>query len=375
MRPGYDEVVLLTGFPGFHARKMCEEILRDPKTFVYLTVPPHLEAEAREVLEAFSPSERARVEPLEGDTTAMDLGLSGREFKTVTSEVDRIHHLARITDRSAERKLVERVNLGGAREILTFASSCKNLACLVFHSTALVAGDRKGLVVEQDLAKGQDFRSVIEETFARSEKRMRAAMPKIPIAVVRPTVVVGDSRTGEIDTFDGFYFLVLLILTSPPDFPLHLPSRADVPLHLVPIDYVVRAARAIGRDPRAPGRTFHIGDPSPFTAKRIADLVSAASGRRVPRGFMPANLTKALLRTPGIDRLAKSPRSFLESLATPISYSFANTTEILEGTDVRCPPFDTYVDKLVEYVQQRLREKRTRAAEELRDPLAGESGP
>ena len=88
----------------------------------------------------------------------------------------------------------------------------------------------------------------------------------------------------------------------------------------------------------------------------------------MPRGFIPANITKALLRTPGIDRLAKSPRAFLEALTTPVSYSFANTTELLADTDVRCPPFKSYVERMVEYVQHRLREKRATEAE-VDDPL------
>ena len=147
-----------------------------------------------------------------------------------------------------------------------------------------------------------------------------------------------------------------------------LPGRPDSALHLVPVDYYVRAACAIGRDSRAPGRTFHVGDPAPLTARRVFDLVAAAGGRQNPRGFIPANLTKALLRTPGIDRLAKSPRAFLDALGTPVSYSFANTGELLADTDIRCPPLESYVEGLVEYVQHRLREKRARDAE-VDDPL------
>lgn len=352
---------------------MCVELVRDPRTFVHAVVHPKFEAEAREAYEALTPEEQTRVNLLEGDSAAMDLGLSGAEWKALAAEVDRIHHMAQVTYLSADRKLAESVNVGGAREILELAQACQSLRCLVFHSTAHVSGDRSGHVLEQDLDKGQGFHNVVEETLARAEKMMRAAMPKLPIAVVRPSIIVGDSQTGEVDRFDGPYFLVLLIVTSPADFPLALPGRADTPLHLVPIDYVVRATRAIGRDPRAPGRTFHIGDPSPLTVKRVFELVAAAGGRRVPRGFIPANLTKALLRTPGIDRLAKSPRAFLDALATPVTYSFANTTELLADTDIRCPPLESYVDRLVEYVQVRLREKSSRSdrseSDDVTDPL------
>ena len=368
-RPGYDEVVLLTGFPSFAARRMCEELLRTgPRTLVHAIVEQNAQPEARDALDSLPLEQRGRVNLIEGDASSMDLGLSGAELASIAPEIDRIHHMAHLSSLGADRKLAERVNVGGAREILEVAAVCQSLKCLVFHSTAHVSGDRTGLVLEGELEKGQQFRNVAEETVARGEKMMRAAMKRLPICVVRPTIVVGDSQTGEVDRFDGPYFLILLIVTSPPDFPLPLPARPDSSLHLVPVDYYVRAACALGRDARAPGRTFHVGDPAPLTAKRVFELVAAAGGRRTPRGFIPANLTKALLRTPGIDRLAASPRAFIEALATPVSYSFANTTELLADTDVRCPPFESYVEGLVEYVQHRLREKRAREAE-VDDPL------
>ena len=374
-RSGYDEVVLLTGFPSFAARKMCEELVgtssrasRASRTLVHAIVQTKFEAEAREALDSLPLEQRGRVNLIEGDAAAMDFGLSGAELRSLTSEIDRIHHMAHVTHLGADRKLAESVNIGGARELLEVARACRSLKCAVYHSTAHVSGDRAGLVLEGELEKGQDFRNVVEATLARGEKMMRAAMSKLPIAVVRPTIVVGDSQTGEVDREGGPYFLILLIVTSPPDFPIALPGRPDSSLHLVPVDYYVRAASAIARDVRAPGRTFHIGDPAPLTAKRVFELVASAGGRRTPRGFIPANLTKALLRTPGIDRLAKSPRAFFDALATPVSYSFANTAELLADTDIRCPPLESYIEGLVEYVQHRLREKHARDAE-VDDPL------
>jgi len=325
-------------------------------------------AEARDALDALPLDQRRRVNLLDGDACAMDFGLSGAELRSLTGEIDRIHHLAQVSHFGAERKLAETVNVAGARELLEVARACSSLKSVVFHASARVSGDRTGVVLEGELDKGQAFRNAVEETFARGEKMMRAAMPRLPIAVVRPTIVVGDSQTGEVDRLDGPYFLILLILTSPPELPIPLPGDPAAPLHLVPVDFYVRASCAIGRDPRAAGRTFHVGDPAPLTVKRVFELVAAAGGRRSPRGFIPANLTKALLRTPGLERLAKSPRAFMDALATPVTYSFANTTELLVDTDVRCPSLETYVDGLVEYVQHRLREKRAQAAE-VDDPL------
>jgi hypothetical protein len=140
-------------------------------------------------------------------------------------------------------------------------------------------------------------------------------------------------------------------------------------LPLVPVDYVARAAHAIGRDARAPGRTFHLVDPSPLPARRVFELVAQAGGRRSPRGFIPANVTRALLRAPGLERFARSPRGLLHTLGTNVSFDARNTTELLRGTDIRCPPLESYIGRLVQYVELRLREKRAKTETEAHDPL------
>ncbi len=371
MRAGYDEVVLLTGFPSFVARAVLSELVSSgPRTLVLAVVRAKFAAEARALLDELPLDQRRRVVLLDGDAAAIDFGLSAVELAELARDVDRIHHAAHASYLGIERAAAEHINIGGAREAIEVAAACRDLKCMVVHSTAHVAGDRTGVVLEDDLKAGQRFRNVVEETNARAEKMMRVAMPRLPIAVVRPSTVIGDSRTGEVDRFDGPYLLVLLSVASPLDLQLPLLGRGDVPLNLVPIDYVARAACAIGRDERARGRTFHVVDPAPLTARRVFEVVARASGRRVPRGSIPANLAKALLRAPGLERVAQSPRAFVDSLVTPVTYDARGTTELLAGTGIECPPFESYVDKIVEYVDQRVREKRAKkVAVEIDDPL------
>jgi thioester reductase-like protein len=367
-RPGYPEVALLTGFPSFLARRVARQILSaEPSTLLYATVRAKVAKEAEEALLELPKGDRERLVIVEGDTAAMDLGLSGKEFRALSSEIDRIHHAAQVTYLGVDRKAAEQVNVKGAQEVLELARACPSLKCLVHYSTTQVAGDRTGLVREEELDLGQTFRTVVAETRARAEKVVRRYMHDVPITVVRPTTIIGDSVTGEVDRFDGPYLLILLIVTSPAEIAVPLPGRGDAPLHLVPIDYVVRAAHAIGRNPAAPGRTFHLVDPHPLTAKRVFELVARAGGRPSPRGFIPTNLTKALLRTPGLERFAKSPRAFVEQLATPVRFDARNTEEILASTGISCPPFESYVDNIVAYVRDRVREKRERRASEPQD--------
>src|SRR5512144_507292 len=97
-RAGYDEVVLLTGFPSFAARRMCEELVRGPRrTLVHAIVPPSARDDAVAALDRLSLEERRRVDLIEGDAAAIDFGLSGAELRALTPAIDVIHHMAQVT--------------------------------------------------------------------------------------------------------------------------------------------------------------------------------------------------------------------------------------------------------------------------------------
>jgi thioester reductase-like protein len=273
----------------------------------------------------------------------------------------------------ADKKLAREVNVGGTAEVLELATASPDLSCLVLHSTASVSGDRTGVVYEDDLDAAQDFRNFVEETRMKAEELVRRAMHKLPIAVVRPTTIVGDTASGEFERLDGLYLWVMMVVAAPEDIAIPFPGKGDAPLHVVPLDFVVAAAHAIGLDSSAPGKTFHLTDPNPLSARGVFDLVTQASGRRASRSTIPANVAKVLLRTPGIERIARSPRLFLEQLSSTVRYDAKNAERVLRPLDIICPPFESYVDQLVVAVQEyvRARQKRRESDEEAEvdDPL------
>jgi thioester reductase-like protein len=375
--PSGHDVSLVTGFPNFTARRLIERLLaRTADDRVYLLVRDKFKKDAVAFQALLPQSSRSRLSIIEGDVADMDLGLPGPDYKALAAELTAIHHTAAVYYLGAKRELVERVNVDGTRTMLDLAADCTRLRRFVHWSTSQVSGARSGVILEEELDCGQRFRNICEETKFRAERMVRDAARRLPVTILRPGIIVGDSKSGEIDKFDGPYYLLVLIVSSPIDVHLPLPGRGSAPLNLVPIDFVVRASHAIGRDPRAPGRTFHLVDPTPVNAKRVFDLVARAGGRPSPRGFIPTNLTKALLRTPGLERFAKSPRAFIERLATPVRFDARNADAILAGAGITCPPFESYVDQIVEYVRDRVREKRERrdveaVREEEPDPLEG----
>jgi thioester reductase-like protein len=286
------------------------------------------------------------------------MGLAGAELRALAPEVDRIHHVAHVNYLGVERAQAELANVRAAAEAVEVARECPKLRCLVHHSTAGVCGDRQGLVREEELDVGQTFRSVIHQTRMRGEKVMRRASSSLPIAVVRPTTLVGDSGSGEADHFDGPYLLVMLILGLPGDMAVPLPRPGDTPVNIVPVDFVARAAHVIAHHPDAPGRTFHLASRERLTARELFTLVAQAGGRRTAKSTIPTQLARVLLRTPGVDRLLNRPHELLQQFGSPVVFDTTNADAILGPAGVRCPPLASYVDTLVSAVQEHIRQRR-----------------
>jgi thioester reductase-like protein len=366
------DISLVTGFPAFTARRLTERLLAtSAHDQVYLLVRDKFRGEAAELVAALPEEQASRLRIIEGDVASMDLGLSGGEYKALVAELTVIHHAAAVYYLGAQRDLVERVNVDGTRAMLELATDCKGLRRLNHWSTAQVSGARSGVILEEELDCGQRFRNVYEESKFRAERMVRDAARRLPVTVLRPGIIVGDSKTGEIDKFDGPYYLLVLIVSSPIDVHLPLPGRGSAPLNLVPIDFVVDAAVALSRDPRAAGGTFHLTDPAPFAARTVYELVAQRADKKPPRGVIPTGLARALLKAPGLERLARAPLAFLEAFNHLALYNCRHTLTLLSGEpwNVRCPPFDAYVDNLVRYVRKVQAEKKQARDEEAADPL------
>jgi len=215
---------------------------------------------------------------------------------------------------------------------------------------------------------GQAFRNNYESTKFEAEKKVQKASSSLPISIFRPSIVVGDSRTGEIGRFDGPYFLGMLLAASPVSVPLPLPGRGEAPLHMVPADYVADAMYYLSTHPGAAGRTFHIVDPNPLAARSVYELVAARSGKKAPRLRLSAALTKTLLKIPGLEKVSRAHRQAIDYVNTMAFYNSSNTEELLRGSGIHCPHFEAYIDNLMSYVKAIYKAKKRE--EETYDPLA-----
>ena len=362
------ERALVTGFPAFTAKRMIAKLLAsEPETKLYVLARDKFAHDADAMLKQLGAGDRAEV--LSGDICDMDLGLSSAEYRALSKELTWIHHLAGIYFMGIDDATARRVNVGGTRTVIELARDAARLERVVHWSTAMVSGNCHGTIYEEDLEAGQRFHNGYERTKYEAEQIVRNAMRQLPITVIRPATIVGDSKTGAIDKLDGPYYLMVLIATNASGLRLPLLGRGDQPLHLVPIDYVIDAAWHVARSEGAAGKTFHLVDPNPLTARAVFEGVAEHAHTAAPRGSIPRPLARAVLRTPGLARLGRGPLAFLDMLDHAVHYDQTNTSNALAGTTLRCPPLADYLPVLVKHVLEVTRDAAPREGEELVDPL------
>lgn len=369
---GAPEKVLLTGFPAYTARRFARELLaRDGEATLFLLARSKFSRDARSFVDELPEDQRARVEIVVGDVCDMDLGLSGQEYNRIAGEITTVQHLAGIYYMGVDRATARRVNVEGTRSVLEFAGDAVRLRRLCHWSTATVAGKRRGMVLEEELEEGQSFHNFYEETKYEAEVLARRAQQHLPVTIFRPGLIVGDSRTGEIDKFDGPYYLMVLLASGAPGLRLPLPHRGTAPMPLVPIDYVIRAGYQLSIDERAAGRTFHLTDPNPLSARRVYDLVAELTEQPGGRSLLPSGVARTLLRAPGLDRLTRAPKALLESLDHQCFYNSRHALALLRDADdeIVCPPFDDYAAVLVQYVREAQSAREHRLDDEVFDPF------
>lgn len=354
----------VTGYPGFIGKRLVKHLTEaDPDRRICLLVQPRFLQEAQ----AYVSRLPGKVEILQGDIVDLHLGLAGEEYSRLCEDVTEIFHLAAISYLGMPRETARKVNVDGTRQVLELGRDCRRLKRLVHFSTAYVSGDRVGVIAEDELDVGQGFRNVYEQTKFEAEQLVRRWMPKLPITVVRPTTVVGDSRTGEIDRFDGPYYLGMVLVLSPLVVPLPLPGDGVAPLNVVPVDFVVQAARVLARNPLAEGKTVHLVDPNPMSARRAYELIAARANKKLPRFNLSARAASAFLKLPGLERLARPQRAAINYVNHLALYSSHGAIALLDGSGVRCPPLHSYLDKLVDFARDTY--ARRKALVDPDDPL------
>ena len=341
-----DGQILLTGYPGFIGRRLADRLVAGGARVTAL-VEPRMASVARRAA-------GDGIDVIEGDITRRRLGLGDADWERLTSEVRHVFHLAAIYNLGVPLEVAQRVNVDGTGNVLELCRACERLERLNYVSTAYVAGLRKGLVYEHELVLGQGFKNHYESTKFQAEVWVRQELDRVPTTIYRPAIVVGDSRSGETQKFDGPYFLLRVIsVAERRRMPLPQFGRSDAPFNVVPVDFVLDAMLAGAQAPAAIGETFHLVDPEPVTAAELLRILAEAYSRRAPAYRMPPQLVANALRVPALRTMfGGAPRESIRYLNHPVRFDVRRAADVLGGAGLRVPRFEEYVEELVGFFRR-----------------------
>jgi thioester reductase-like protein len=236
---------------------------------------------------------------LQGDLTQPGLGLDPADYQRLRSQIGLVVHSAAVVDFGRPRELYETVNVEGTSRVLEFCQDGPGAPVPLVHvSTAYVAGQRRGAIYERELDEGQRFANYYEESKFQAEGLVRDAAGSLPAAIVRPSIVVGASRSGAIRDFKVIY-AVLKTLTE--GRVRSIPAHYGATLDLVPIDWVADVVTSVAlRFDEAVGQTFHAVGTEAITLRDLSDVLAEYPSLQAPR-FLPPEIFD-LDRLPALER-------------------------------------------------------------------------
>jgi thioester reductase-like protein len=356
-------VFLLTGFPGFIGTRLLPPLLdRLPGARFACLVQERFVSLGREALarlEQEHPHSRGRIQLVAGDITDPELGLEREVAERLHDELCGAYHLAAVYDLAVSRELGERVNVLGTRHVLGFLAGCRLPAHLHYVSTAYVSGTAEGVFREEDLDVGQSFNNHYEETKFRAE--LEVGKSGVAATVYRPSIVVGDSRTGETAKFDGPYFALRAMerVVSPGLFVKVGSGRHSV--NVVPVDFVIEAIARLSTSPEHAGKTYHLADPNPLSVNELLRLFSRALGRRFVNVPLPLPVARALFAPKLVQSYLGLPVQALSYFDHPCRYDTTHASAALDSFGLRCPRLVDYLEPLVDFYRKRRDEVRRSA--------------
>jgi thioester reductase-like protein len=340
---------LVTGFPGFIGRRLVRRLAADGQRVVVL-VERRMEDRAREI----APACGEGIEVVGGDIAERRLGLDDATWERLTAEVTRVYHLAAIYDLAVPAEIAQRVNVDGTGNVLEFCLAASNLERLAYVSTAYVAGMRTGVVYEHELVMGQAFKNHYESTKFQAEVWVRELMDRVPTTILRPAIVVGDSRTGETEKFDGPYYILRTISTAQRMHRAVMQfGRSAATFNVVPVDYVVDAMAAVAHLPETQGETLHLVDADPLSTRELMCALSREYAQRDPRGRVSPRLVARALRVkPVREMFGGAPPESIAYLNHPVSFDTRRAVDLLAPHDLRPPRFADYVSAMVRFFRE-----------------------
>lgn len=349
----FNETIFMTGFPGFIAGRLVEKLATPNTQFFLLVQDAFVEKASIDVqkIAEMTGISATNFTIIKGDITRKNVGMSDADLEVVLNETTDVYHLAAIYDLSVEKELAYKVNVEGTKNVNEIVKNVKNLHRYNYVSTCYVAGKRDDLIFENELVHDKGFRNYYEETKYFAEVEVEKLKATHPVTIFRPSVVCGDSKTGETAKYDGIYYVIKFLLKFPEVFRLVNVGNDDVRLNLVPVDFVIDGMTTLAKDERAVGKTIALADPDPMTTKTICDEIAESITNKKSVITPPPKMVESFLNSPFSPPLTGLPHSGVPYFFIPQTYDTKIADDLLSAHGVSCPKFSDYVGNLVKFVE------------------------
>ncbi len=355
--------VLLTGATGFVGMELLARYLQHSDRRVHVLVRgPSDRAVAARVqrtllcLFGFGHPYARRVLAVRGDITQPDLGLRAQP-DALAEQVSEVVHGAATVAFDLDLECSRQINVEGTRRVLEFAERCRargGLRRMSYISTAYVAGEHVGCFSEDELDVGQRFRNSYEQSKFEAEGVVARWRERLPMTVMRPSIIVGARDSGWTASFNVLYWPLRAFARGT---YRAVPATRDAPVDVVPIDYVADAIFALSQMAEAEGATFHLT--AGRHASSVGELVALASEffkRPAPRLIEPAvyrhvvhPLLVRAVRDERQRRALRRSEMFFPYFTMRTVHDDRRARAALAGTGISPTPLRTYFDRLVEF--------------------------
>jgi nucleoside-diphosphate-sugar epimerase len=219
---------------------------------------------------------QGRLDAAVGGVKAVRGDLAGGPL-SIPDDVTTIVHCAASVSFTMPLDQARAINVEGTKRLLDAAASLPSLKRFVHVSTAYVGGTCPGTFGEGDLDVQQGFRNTYERTKHEAEHVVRAS--GLPVTVVRPSIVVGESTTGWTSSFNVLYPPLQLLARG---LVRRVPADPEAIVDVVPVDHVTDVIYAAMAWRDGPDTLHAVAGEGALRARELAALAAGELGQPVP---------------------------------------------------------------------------------------------
>jgi NAD(P)-dependent dehydrogenase (short-subunit alcohol dehydrogenase family) len=352
----------VTGATGFIGRHLVEKLL-EREGDIYVLVRDSSQEKLAELVQRWGHEDR--IKPVVGDLAEKNLGVS-----QPLPRIDHFFHLAAIYDMAADETRNALTNVGGTQNAIDLANS---LGVGTFHhmsSIAVAGAYDEGTFNEDMFDEGQKLAHPYHRTKFESEKLVRERV-QAPWRVYRPSVVIGHSKTGEMDKIDGPYYFFKFIQKVRHALPEWFPivSLEWGWTNIVPVDFVAAAVDHIAHQDGLDGQAFHIVD---YKGQRVGEVLNTfAEAGHAPKAVMridrralqnlPKGILSFALKLPALKQIRAGvledlgiPDEVIDYVALTCRFDARDTKRALRDSGIEPPPLASYAEKVWDYWERTL---------------------